>query len=241
MARLVYGLQPVREAIRAHGPKLERVLTEEGNPTAGAVGRYAAAQGARTERAERQALDRLTRGGKHQGVAALAPELVLHGLDAFRVAEDSPLLVLDGITDPQNFGAAIRSAVGLGSGALLWAEHYSAPLTPATFRASAGAVEHARLFRVRSARSAIDRLHELGVTSVLLDPSAPVELADVDLRVPVAIVIGAEGEGVSRAVRRTCRVLARLGMTGQVASLNASVAAAVALYEVARQRRPPAP
>ena len=241
MARLVYGLQPVREAIRAHGAKLERVLTEGRNPTAEALGRYATAQGANTVRVDRQELDRLTRGGKHQGVAALGPELVLYGLDAFRMAEDTPLLVLDGITDPQNFGAAIRSAVGLGSGALLWAEHHSAPLTPATFRASAGAVEHARLFRVRSVRSAIDRLHELDVTTVLLDPGAPTPLADVDLRGPVAVVIGAEGEGVSRAVRRACRVLARLGMTGEVASLNASVAAAVALYEVGRQRRASTP
>jgi 23S rRNA (guanosine2251-2'-O)-methyltransferase len=237
MARLIYGLQPVREAVRIHGARLRRVLAEVDNPTADALARFAADQGARPERVARATLDRLTHNGRHQGVAAFGPELVVHGLEGFRLEHDTPLLVLDGVTDPQNFGAAIRSAVALGSGAVLWAEHHSAPLTPATFRASAGAVEHARLLRTTSVRTAIGRLHEVGVSTVLLDAGATTPLEQLDLSGRTAVVIGAEDLGVSRAVRRACLHQAHLAMSGAVGSLNASVAAAVALYEVRRQLR----
>jgi 23S rRNA (guanosine2251-2'-O)-methyltransferase len=245
MARVIFGMQPVREAIRKHGSAVERVLVAAGPSRADAAGqgrvdaleRFAADQGIRVERVTSEHLARLAHGSRHQNVAAYAPELDLLKLDELRPVEDSPLLVLDGITDPQNFGAAIRSAVALGSGALLWAEHGSAPLTPATFRASAGAVEHARLFLVASLRTALGRLGAQGMRSVALEPAAPLTLAEIDLRGSVAIVVGAEDDGVSRAVRRACPYQARLPMTNKVQSLNASVAAAVALYEAARQRQ----
>jgi len=237
MARIVFGMQPVREAIRRHGAAVERVLVAAGQARVDALERFAADQGIRVQRVSGDHLDRLAHGGKHQNVAAYAPELHLYKLDELRPVEDSPLLVLDGITDPQNFGASIRSAIALGSGAVLWAEHGSAPLTAATFRASAGAVEHARLFLVPSLRTAIVKLGEQGMRSVALDPAAPGTLAELDLRGSVAIVVGAEDEGVSRGVRRACTYQARLPMTSKVQSLNASVAAAVALYEVARQRQ----
>jgi 23S rRNA (guanosine2251-2'-O)-methyltransferase len=260
MARLVYGLQPVREAIRAHGTRVERIYLalapsagSEGNdgdddrgpagagkPSArlAALGRFAQDQGIAVERVDRARLDRLTRGGRHQGVAAHAPELWVGGLSDLDPGRDCPLLVLDGITDPQNFGAALRSAVALGSGAVLWAEHGAAPLSPAAFRASAGAVEHARLLRVPSLRTALGRLGAAGVLTVALDPSSELDLRSVEATSPVALVIGAEDEGVSRGVRRACQVTARLPMSTRVGSLNASVAAAVALYEMGARRLP---
>jgi 23S rRNA (guanosine2251-2'-O)-methyltransferase len=238
MSRVVFGLQPVREVIRAHGAGVERVFVERGaGPKIEALTRFAEAQGIPTEVLGRADLDRRSGGGRHQGALALAPDLALVPLEAIEVTPTTLLVALDGVMDPQNFGAVIRSAVALGAGAIVWPEHASAPLSPATFRASAGAVEHARLCRVRSLPDALHALAARDVTTVALDAQGPVELADVDLSGPVAIVVGAEDKGTRRPVRQACRHTARLPMGGPIASLNASVAAAIALYEVSRQRR----
>lgn len=239
MARLVMGLQPVREAIRAHGAAIERVLVErKGGPTIDAIARFAADRGIATEYLGRADLDKKAAGGRHQGVMAIAPDLRLVRLDALPVTDSSVIVALDGIMDPQNFGAVIRSAVALGASSIVWPEHSSAPLSPATFRASAGAVEHAVLCRVRSLQEAIVELaNDKGVTAVALDANGPIELSEVPLEGPVMIVIGAEDKGVRRPVSRACRYVARLPMRGPVASLNASVAGALALYEILRQRQ----
>jgi 23S rRNA (guanosine2251-2'-O)-methyltransferase len=236
---MVYGLQPVREVIRAHGEKVERVLVERGgSPKVEALGRFAEGRGIALEQVTRGDLDRRTQGGRHQGVLALAPDLRLWSVDDVPTGPESITVALDGVMDPQNFGAVIRSAVALGATAILWPEHASAPLSPATFRASAGAVEHARLCRVPSLPDALENLAARGVTSIALDAQGPVELGALDLRGPVAIVIGAEDKGTRRGVRKACKFTARLPMSGEIASLNASVAGAIALYEVLRQRRP---
>jgi 23S rRNA (guanosine2251-2'-O)-methyltransferase len=238
MARLIMGIQPVREAIRAHGAAIERVFVERGGgPTIEAIARFAEGRGVATEALARGELDRRAAGGRHQGVLAIAPDLRLVRLEAVPVQEGSVIVALDGVMDPQNFGAVIRSAVALGASSILWPEHSSAPLSPATFRASAGAVEHAVLCRVRSLPEAITELSDKGVTSVALDANGPVELSEVPLTGPVMIVIGAEDKGVRRPVARACRHVARLPMRGPVASLNASVAGALALYEILRQRQ----
>lgn len=125
----------------------------------------------------------------------------------------------------------------MGASAILWPEHSSAPLTPATFRASAGAVEHAALCRVPALPEALQRLAERGMIAVALDANGPVELSAVPLDQPVCIVIGSEDKGVRRPVQRACRYVARLPMRGPIGSLNASVAGAIALYEIVRQRQ----
>lgn len=238
--RLVYGLQPVREAIKAHGDRIAWVLVQaDGGPKLDALARHAADQGIRVDRAGRAEIERRAAGGRHQGVIAGVPDLRLVSLDDLTFASDtSPIfLALDGIMDPQNFGAVIRSAVALGAAAVLWPEHSSAPLSPATFRASAGAIEHATLCRVHSLPDALRDLSARGVTAVALDAQGPEELGAVPLTGPVAIVVGAEDKGVRRPVRQACQHVARLPMAGPIGSLNASVAAALALYEVVRQRR----
>jgi 23S rRNA (guanosine2251-2'-O)-methyltransferase len=237
MGRLILGLQPVREAIRAHGAKLERVVVErDPNPKLEAVARFAKDRGVRVDHAARGDLDRVAAGGRHQGVVAFGPELELVPLDALTIGPSSIVLALDGVMDPQNFGAVIRSAVALGASAILWPEHASAPLSPATFRASAGAVEHAVLCRVHALPEAISALRGRGALAVALDAQGDVELGELDLAGPVALVIGAEDKGARRSVRKACDRIARLPMRGPVASLNASVAGALALYEVLRQR-----
>jgi 23S rRNA (guanosine2251-2'-O)-methyltransferase len=239
MSRLVAGLQPVREAIRVHGDALERVLVEEhGGPQIEAVARFATDRGANVVRASRGELDRLTKGARHQGAIAFAPELAFVAIEDL-VGEVGPgtlLLALDEIEDPQNFGAVIRSAVALGATAILWPEHHSAPLSPATFRASAGAVEHARLCRVTSLPSALEQLKVAGATVLGLDANGDVALPDLAVDGPVVLVVGAEGKGLRRPVKRLCTALVKLPMTRAIDSLNASVAAALALYELVRRR-----
>jgi 23S rRNA (guanosine2251-2'-O)-methyltransferase len=238
VSRLVFGLQPVREAVRAHGDRVERLFVERGaGPKLEALARFAEGRGIPVEQVGRADLDRRTAGGRHQGALALAPDLALVPASELAIGPASLVVALDGVMDPQNFGAVIRSAVALGATAVMWAEHASAPLTPATFRASAGAVEHAVLCRVPSLPEALEALAGRGVTAVALDAQGAVELGDLDLRGPAAIVIGAEDKGTRRPVRRACRFAARLPMAGPIASLNASVAGAIALYEVQRQRR----
>jgi 23S rRNA (guanosine2251-2'-O)-methyltransferase len=238
--RVVCGLQPVREAIRAHGARLDRVVVElqrPPSPQLDALARFASDQGATVERVPRADLDRLTKGARHQGAAAFAPELRIVGLDGIDLTAPSRLLVaLDELEDPQNFGAILRSAVAMGADAVVWPEHRSAPLTSATFRASAGAVEHATLCRVSSLTNALESMRAAGVTVVGLDMDGPTSIDAVDLRGSVTLVVGAEGKGLRKTVKRVCDHLARLPMSGSIASLNASVSIAIALYEARRQR-----
>jgi 23S rRNA (guanosine2251-2'-O)-methyltransferase len=180
-------------------------------------------------------LDALCPGTSHQGAAAFAPELRLAQLS---VALQSDLvLALDGVQDPQNFGAAIRSAVGVAGAPVVWGENASAPLSLATFRASAGAIEHAVLCRVRSLPSALDEARASGHEVVALDAHAEKTLAETDLTVPTVLVVGSEGHGLGRAVRRSSSAFARLDLPRTLDSLNVSVAAALALYETRAQRR----
>jgi 23S rRNA (guanosine2251-2'-O)-methyltransferase len=234
--RLVCGLQPVREAIRAHGRALEEVLVMRASPELDALARFAQDQGAVVRRVDRAELDRLAKGARHQGAIAYAPELALVELADVAKAERALVVALDELEDPQNFGAILRSAVAMGASAVVWPEHHSAPLTPATFRASAGAVEHAKLCRVKSLPEALAELAAAGLAIVGLDAAATTPIDAVDLRAPCVLVVGAEGKGLRRSVKRACASLVRLPMAGPLASLNASVSAAIALYEARRQR-----
>jgi len=236
--RLVAGLQPVREALLAHGRAITRVSVEHGdNPRLDALIRFATDhEVAEVTREPRALLDALTEGTVHQGVVAWAPELEL--LDFAELLAGPALLgmVLDGISDPQNFGAVVRSAVGIAQAAVIWGEHASAPLSLSTFRASAGAVEHAKLCRVPSLTAALTDAVAAGVQVVGLDAQADRALRELDLKQPTLLVLGSEGEGMSRSVRRTLSTTARLAQSGRIGSLNASVAAAIALYEASNQR-----
>lgn len=239
MSRMVIGLQPVREAIRVHGERLERVVVEDkGGPQIDAVARFAEGRGAKVVRASRNELDRACKGARHQGAIAFAPEFTLVPVEvlAEELNDQSIVVALDELEDPQNFGAVIRSAVAMGASAILWPEHHSAPLSPATFRASAGAVEHATLCRVTSLPKALERLRETSARVIGLDANAEKLIADIPMEGAVVLVIGAEGKGLRKLVKAACTDLAKLPMSGTIDSLNASVAAGIALYEVVRRR-----
>ena len=236
--RLIAGLQPVREAIRVQRSALTRIaLEEKPSPTLDALARFATDQGVpEIIRVPRSELERWTEGGQHQGVVAWGPQLQLLAIDELLGDPKLLALALDGIQDPQNFGAVIRSAVGVADAAVLWGEHSSAPLSPTTGRASAGAIEHARLCRVPSLVSALNAARERGISVIGLDAHAPQRVSELDMSGPTILVVGNEHEGMGRAVRHACSAVGRLTATGRIDSLNASVAAALALYEAAVSR-----
>jgi 23S rRNA (guanosine2251-2'-O)-methyltransferase len=240
VSRVIVGIQPVREAIRALTRRPEKLIVidreQAPSPTLDALVRFAQDNQIPVEHAPAASLDRLAGGARHQGVLAIAPELEL--LDTHQLIELCPSLVmaLDRIEDPQNFGAIVRSSVAFGADAILWPEHSSAPLSAAMARASAGAVEHARLCRAPALPSALYALHASGLQIVGLAGDSPTLLSQVDLVSPVVLVVGSEGSGIRKGVRSSCDIVARLPTRPPIATLNASVSAAVALYEVRRQR-----
>jgi 23S rRNA (guanosine2251-2'-O)-methyltransferase len=183
----------------------------------------------------------VARTGAPQGVIAWAEPVVPVPLGSF-IAPSSPerpqfLLVLDGVTDPGNFGSLLRSAACAGVGGVVVAYHRSAALTPAAVKAAAGAVEHVPIALVPGIPSALQQLTRAGIWSVGLDPAGKEELWRTNLLDgPVALVLGSEGRGLSHLVRQRCDLLARIPQSGPLASLNVAAAAAVACFEVARQR-----
>jgi 23S rRNA (guanosine2251-2'-O)-methyltransferase len=244
--RTVYGVNPVRELLRAGGEGPSELWLAEGGDRGRAfaeLARLARERGAKVREAPRPRLDRLAGTDRHQGVVAVVADYAYHDLDhllaAARAAGEPPLLVvLDGIEDPHNLGAVIRSAHALGAHGVVIPKDRAAGITAAVVKASAGAVEHCPVARVTNLSQALTELKEAGVWTVATDAGAADSLADVDLAAPTAIVIGSEGSGVRPLVRRTCDRTARVPMKGKVGSLNASAAAAIALYEAARQRNP---
>ena len=232
--RLVYGLQPVREVLRTRPELVTRLGLVRAQKTKGLT-RLAEDVGVAIEYVEPRRLDALCRNGQHQGAALLTADLPLKSLSEIVAATPTTILALDGIQDPQNFGATVRSAVGLANAPVLWPENASAPLSPATFRASAGAIEHASLCRVPSLPGALHELAAAGYVVVGLDAHADLQLRDVRLSTNTVLVIGSEGKGMARATRQSCTKLASLVLPHTIDSLNASVAAAVALYEVQSQ------
>ncbi|MHB1522707.1 MAG: 23S rRNA (guanosine(2251)-2'-O)-methyltransferase RlmB [Candidatus Dormibacteria bacterium] len=245
MPEVLYGRNPVLEALRA-GRRVRRLLVASGlSPDARvdeAVLR-ARSWGVEPEEAARPKLADIAHTDHHQGLVAYFDGRQHGGLEhLLRLVGEAgppwPLLAvcLDGVQDPQNLGALARSAEALGAHALVVPRHRSAPLSAAAVSASAGALEHLRVVRVVNLTTALPALTELGVTTIGLDQDAELRCDEVDLRGPVALVVGSEGSGLHQLVRRRCDVLVRIPMGGRVASLNAAVAGAMLLYEVARQR-----
>jgi 23S rRNA (guanosine2251-2'-O)-methyltransferase len=247
--RTLYGVNPVRELLRAGAEGLSELWLAEGGDRARALAdlaRLARDRGAKVREAPRGKLDRLAGTDRHQGVVAVVADYRyrdLHDLLHPQVGTPRPdegerplLVVLDGIEDPQNLGAIIRSAHAFGAEGVVIPRDRAASITPTAAKASAGAVEHCPVARVTNLAQAVEEMKEAGLWTVALAADGDRGLDEIDLRDPLALVVGAEGSGVRPLVRRTCDHVARIPMKGRVGSLNASASAAVALYEVARQR-----
>lgn len=176
-----------------------------------------------------------------QGVIAHAAPLVEHDLDDLaRPSGSRPpfLLVLDGVTDPGNVGAALRTAECAGVTGAVLGRHRSAHITPAAAKAAAGAVEHVPMALVAGIPNALARLAELGVWTVGLDVAAPTTVYEIGVATDaVALVVGSEGRGLSRLARQRCDVVANIPLSGSLSSLNAAAAVAIGCFEVARHRQ----
>ncbi|GAA3127286.1 MULTISPECIES: 23S rRNA (guanosine(2251)-2'-O)-methyltransferase RlmB [Nonomuraea] len=206
--------------------------------------KIAAERGIALLEATRDKLDRLTEGGVHQGIALQIPAYdYAHPSELIEIAHEAgeaPLIVaLDSVTDPRNLGAIARSATAFGAHGLLVPSRRSAGVTGGAWKTSAGTLATLRVARAANLTAALREYRDAGLFVVGLDGTGSTELADVDLLgEPLVIVVGSEGKGLSRLVREQCDVLTRIPMRAAAESLNAGVAAGVALYEVARHRRP---
>jgi 23S rRNA (guanosine2251-2'-O)-methyltransferase len=238
MDMIVYGINAVSEAMKAR--RVVRLIHERGaGPRVD--GLVARAQELRiaTDTLDRRALEKLARGGVHQGVAAEVQPLAAYTVEELVQETEVPplLVVLDSIEDPQNVGAIVRSVDAAGATGLIRQARHAAPLDGAAAKAAAGAVNHVRVATVVNIARAIEELKALNVWTVGLDADSPESYDQVDYTLPTAFVVGAEGTGMRRLVRETCDRLVSIPMAGAVASLNVSVCAGIALFEAARQRR----
>jgi 23S rRNA (guanosine2251-2'-O)-methyltransferase len=242
--RVVYGVNPVRELLRAGGEGLAELWLVEGSTRGAAfdeLERLGRAAGAKLRTAPRARLDRLAATDRHQGVVAVVADYAYAEVeDLLRSAEASGrpalVVVLDGVEDPQNLGAIVRSALALGAHGVIIPKDRAAGITPAAAKASAGAVERCPVARVTNVAKTLELLKESGIWSVALAADGDRALCDLDLRGPTALVLGGEGEGLRPLVRKTCDLSGRIPMLGEIDSLSVSAAAAVVLYEAARQR-----
>lgn len=235
---LVYGINTVSEALRAR--RVARLIHERGGgPRVDALVARAHELRIAIDTLDRRALDRLTHGGVHQGVAAELQPLPAYTIDELVADAGAPplLVVLDMVEDPQNVGAIFRSVDASGAHGVIRQARHAAPLDGATAKASAGAVNHVRVATVVNIARAIEELKALNVWTIGLDASASEPYDSGDYTLPTAFVLGAEGTGLRRLVRESCDRLVSIPMAGEVSSLNVSVTAGIALFEAARQRR----
>jgi 23S rRNA (guanosine2251-2'-O)-methyltransferase len=235
---IVYGLNPVLEALRAGRVTALRVGARGGDRMRELL-TLAEERGVRVQRVDPDLLNRLAGGGVHQGVVAEVEDAPIDYsvADLVRGASAAPLIVvLDGIEDPHNLGAILRTADAAGADGIVMQSRRSAALGGAAAKASAGAIAHVKIAQVVNIARAIDELKDAGVWTVGLAGEAATSYDAIDLRVPSAIVVGAEGSGLRRLVRERCDFLAAIPMRGHVGSLNVSVAAGIALFEAVRQR-----
>lgn len=244
--RFIWGVNPVLEALRANPDRIERILMQDGGlgpKLAAEVFTRVRDAGIRLDKVDRDRLSSMSDGGVHQGLAAEVRQFDYLELDQLiRISKSSdraPLIVvLDGIQDPHNLGAVIRSAHAFGAHGVVIARDRAVGVTGVVAKASAGAIEYCPIARVTNLSRALEALKKADFWTVAADPGGDRTLWALDLKGPIVIVVGAEGLGVREGVLKQCDFHVQIPMVGKVASLNASVSAGVLLGEVARQRMP---
>jgi len=235
---LIYGINPVLEALKA-GRVREVRVDGAARERVREIRAMAEANRVPVRVVSAQDLDRSARGGVHQGVAADLADAPDYSVQDLVAGADEPalLVVLDGIEDPHNVGAILRTVDAAGAHGVVRQTRRAARLDGAAAKASAGAVSHVRIATVVNIARAIGELKDAGVWTIGLAADAPEPYDAIDFTQPSALVLGAEGEGLRRLVRESCDRLASIPMRGHVSSVNVSVAAAIVLFEAVRQRR----
>jgi 23S rRNA (guanosine2251-2'-O)-methyltransferase len=235
---IIYGINPVLEALKS-GRVTALWTSASTNPRLKQLSELAARKGVSLQSRDNAALDRLADGGVHQGIVAELRATGPVGIaDLIGGAKAAPLIVvLDSIEDPHNVGAIFRTADAAGADGVIRQSRHAAPLGGAAAKASAGAVAHVPVADVVNIARAVEELKEAGVWTIGLAGDGTHRYDQVDLTLPSAIVLGAEGTGLRRLVRERCDWLVSIPMLGHVDSLNVSVAAGIVLYEAVRQRQ----
>ncbi|HLI33424.1 MAG TPA: 23S rRNA (guanosine(2251)-2'-O)-methyltransferase RlmB [Terriglobia bacterium] len=233
----LYGINTVREAIGRR--PIEYVLVAEG-PRGSRIEEIihaCHAQGIPLRFAPRQALDRMAGAAHHQNVLAVCSAKGYEDLESVIESAERPLLVaLDSVEDPANLGSIVRTAVAAGAHGAIIPERRAAGISPTVARVASGAIEHLRIARVTNLTRALMELKKREIWVYGFEAQAEKSYLALDYSLPCALVLGGEGHGLRRLVRETCDELARIPLYGPVESLNVSVAAAIVLYEAARQR-----
>lgn len=239
---VIYGINAVSEALKSRGRAFEYVAVarERHDQSVQKIIADCRAQGIAVRSTPREELDRMVRTNSHQGVVAVTSEkeyVAADDLLAQRRAEHSFIVVLDGVEDPHNLGAIIRTADGAGADGIVIPERRAVGVTGTVSKAAAGASEHLPIARVTNISRTLEDLKRNNVWTVGLDERGDRSYDEVDYNMHCALVLGAEGKGLHQHVRQHCDFVVKIPMLGQVPSLNVSVAAGVVMYEVARQRR----
>jgi len=244
---VLYGLHPVEEAIRAGVRQLDHVSVAREREVRrdarmDAVLELARLAGIRISTETREQLTRHAKTDGHQGIVAFLKERKFLALEDLLNAPPGKsghrfFLALDGVEDPHNYGALLRSADGAGVDGVVVPERRSAPLSAIAAKTSAGASEHVRLAQVVNVTRALETMKKRNIWIVGLDERGTPDYTDFDFRQDCCLVLGSEGSGLHELVKRTCDHLLRIPMAGSVSSLNVSVAGAVVMYEAMRQRR----
>jgi 23S rRNA (guanosine2251-2'-O)-methyltransferase len=232
---LLSGIHPVAEALRAGRP-LDRILVAQGagGPRLQEIIDLARRASVAVRFEPRSALDRLAGSPAHQGVVAMGAAKKYADLDAAITAE--LVVVLDGVEDPHNLGAIVRTAHAAGAGAVVIPERRAASVTDVVAKAAAGSLEHLPIVRVTNINRTLEEFKERGYWIYGLDERGPELYTAVDYGSPTVLVLGGEGKGLHEQVRKHCDLLVRIPMAGKISSLNVSVAAGVFLFEWRRRR-----
>lgn len=232
---MTLGIHPVREALRARRP-LDKVLIAKGaaGPRIQEIVELCREHSVPVRFEPRELLDRTSKGVSHQGVIAFGTVHGYRELDSV-VDRAKLLVILDGVEDPHNLGAIVRTAHAAGADAVVTPERRAAPLTETVARAAAGALEYLPVVRVTNITQTLERLKEKGFWIYGLDERGTEIYDKVDYAAPTALVFGGEGKGLHQGVQKHCDVLVRIPMAGEVSSLNVSVATGVVLFEWRRR------
>jgi 23S rRNA (guanosine2251-2'-O)-methyltransferase len=240
---VLYGLHPVEEAVRSGARRLDQVMLarERRDARLERLAEMCKAAGVRVSLEPREQLTRMARTDAHQGVLAVVRERAFLGIEDLLAEKKEGahrfFLALDGIEDPHNLGALLRTADGAGVDGVILPERRSAPVSATVAKTSAGASEHVRIARVTNLVRALEQMKQANVWVLGLDERGSPDYTEFDFRTDCVLVLGREGAGLHDLVKKTCDHLLRIPMAGRVSSLNVSVAGAVVMYEAMRQRR----
>lgn len=233
---IVEGKNAVKELVKA-GRTIDKICAQKGDKAAEALAMQAKERGAKAVFCSKDNLDKLSPSGKHQGVIAYTTDFTYSDMEEILAGEEDKRLVviLDGVEDPHNLGSILRSAECLGAAGVVIGKHRAVGVNDTVIKTSCGASEYVKVARVTNINDVIRDLKDRFFKIYAMDMDGS-ELAAADLKGDVALVLGAEGSGVSALTKKLCDGAVRIPMTGEISSMNVSVAAGIGMYEYVRQK-----